>query len=328
MTIASDPTSATIFDLAQRLAFESPRLADLTVDQLDQIAQAVIQTNLRDDLQRLAALARIDGEAEMKNFLTNASRTGSWATIEIYAYGLSILERWTERKGLPLLPLSPRQADDYIYWLRAEGKAPATIRILVAAAGAFFSYLERRFEVVRNPFRGTRAKPAHRPVRDLVVPTSEERDLLLTRAAGDLRAALVFMSAQGFRVGALPTLVITDGRFTGRSKGRDIAGTLSPAVLQSLEVAGLDRHRPFAGYTAERLSDRVLRLSGRLFHQGLVRHPFSAHDLRHFFAVSTYRASPDLYRLKGLLGHSSVATTEKYLRSLPVGAVSAPDPLW
>ena len=38
------------------------------------------------------------------------------------------------------------------------------------------------------------------------------------------------------------------------------------------------------------------------------------HDLRHTFAVRTYLSTKDIYKVKELMGHSSVTTTEKYAR--------------
>ena len=38
------------------------------------------------------------------------------------------------------------------------------------------------------------------------------------------------------------------------------------------------------------------------------------HDLRHTFAVRMYLSTKDIYRVKELMGHSSVTTTEKYAR--------------
>jgi integrase len=40
------------------------------------------------------------------------------------------------------------------------------------------------------------------------------------------------------------------------------------------------------------------------------------HCIRHYFAVSFIRAGGDLYRLSRILGHSSIATTQLYLRSM------------
>jgi len=43
---------------------------------------------------------------------------------------------------------------------------------------------------------------------------------------------------------------------------------------------------------------------------------YSVHNLRHAFAVRTYRATHDIYSVKQALGHANVSVTETYLRSL------------
>jgi site-specific recombinase XerD len=42
------------------------------------------------------------------------------------------------------------------------------------------------------------------------------------------------------------------------------------------------------------------------------------HNIRHYFAVTFLRAGGDLYRLSRILGHSSISTTQLYLRSMGV----------
>jgi len=49
----------------------------------------------------------------------------------------------------------------------------------------------------------------------------------------------------------------------------------------------------------------------------------SPHTLRHTFAVSYLRAGGNLYYLSRLLGHSSVKTTETYLKSVNVDELQA-----
>jgi len=44
----------------------------------------------------------------------------------------------------------------------------------------------------------------------------------------------------------------------------------------------------------------------------------SFHTLRHTFAVNYLKAGGNLYYLQRILGHSSITTTEKYLRSLGI----------
>lgn len=304
--------------LVQRLAFDAPLLTDLGQEELEQLARLVMMTNLRDDLRRMVELAKIDGEAEVSTFLTNASRTGSWSTIRAYAYGLDRLDQWALKTGRNILELTPKQADDYIYSLRLAGRSPGSIRLDVAGASAFFSYLERRYDAVRNPFRGTKARPAYRPTREIEVPSETELSLILETARPIVKAAVVCMSQRGLRVGALPTLVLDGARFSGWSKGRPVQGVMAEPILVALEDAGLDRKRPFKHLTARLLADRVRRHAWSLAALGKIGSVYSAHDYRHYYAVHEYRERPDIFRLKNLLGHFDIRTTERYLKTLKI----------
>jgi integrase/recombinase XerD len=79
-----------------------------------------------------------------------------------------------------------------------------------------------------------------------------------------------------------------------------------------------DARYVFSTDDGERLSYRnayrdlkaVCRLAG-------VRGPHvRPHCIRHYFAVSHLRAGGDLYRLSRILGHTSISTTQVYLRSM------------
>jgi site-specific recombinase XerD len=316
-TSLSSPTSdSALEEFIQRLAHRSPRLEDLSSADLETLGRLVVMTNLGEDLRRRVALARIDCEAELRQFLAVASPTDSWATVQIYARALDQLDRWTFRQGVDFLDLSPRQADDYIGSLRTGGRSPGSLRVDIAGPSAFFSYLERRYDAVRNPFRGTRARPAYQPIRTLAVPSTAEVETIVAAAGPELRAALVCMSQRGLRVGALPTLQLDGEAFVGRSKGKPIAGQMPAPVLQAIASAGLSLVRPFSRLTGRHLADRVRRHIERLATRGAVGAVYSAHDLRHFFAVTDYQTHHDLYRLKVLLGHADLAITERYLRSL------------
>jgi site-specific recombinase XerD len=89
-------------------------------------------------------------------------------------------------------------------------------------------------------------------------------------------------------------------------------------VLEAFETAGLDRRRPFADQTSRLLADRVRRHAWRLAQRRVISAVYSAHDYRHYFAVTQYRDGRDLYSLKELLGHSDIHTTERYLRALGI----------
>lgn len=63
----------------------------------------------------------------------------------------------------------------------------------------------------------------------------------------------------------------------------------------------------------EMFNDMAKRIFGRLLGEG---HGLTFHSLRHTFAMRTYNETQDLFLTQQLLGHSSVATTEIYARSL------------
>jgi integrase/recombinase XerD len=61
-------------------------------------------------------------------------------------------------------------------------------------------------------------------------------------------------------------------------------------------------------------------LCGRLGIEGV---RLSPHGFRHFYATSFMKRGGDIYRLSRLLGHTSVKTTEIYLRSMGIEMVQA-----
>lgn len=310
-------SSEALATVVKRISRGQPSLAELPPDQLDLLAHAVVTTNLMEALRRLADLEGIDWAAEKALFLRTVSPTGSAATVRTYQDGLRRLEAWCQIQGLNPVGLGPAQADDYLYSLRSESRAAASVRLDAAGASSFYSFLGRRHASVINPFRGSRARPKVSwgvPV----VPSPADLGVLLVHANPLQSAVLTVLAGRGLRIGALPTLKVRGNRFWGTSKGRSIRGSWGPVIPVVLEAAGLDPVRPFARWTDKQLGHLVRGHSRRLFDRGLVGSVYSAHDFRHYFAVAEYRRDPNVFRLEKLLGHTSVATTETYLRSLDV----------
>lgn len=299
-------------EVARRIAFQSPALADLTPEQLEQIARAVVLGKLTEDLKKQASLARIDYPAEKKTFLEQAGKVKSLHTLRAYASALDRMEAWGKKAGVSILEMKAREADDFAYSLQTEGRAAASIRRDLAAASSFFTFLERRFDEIRNPFRGSKARPEKRAKKETEIPGSGDLKKILGTLDPTMKAAVLCMASRGLRVGALPSLKIQGERFTARSKGKDISGELPREVLEALEASGLDSRRPFAGLKETQIADRFR------YHAREAGFPFSVHDLRHFFAVKEYKKDRDIYRLKTLLGHASIQVTENYLKSLEI----------
>lgn len=303
-------------ELAHRIAREIPSLHDLAPEDLGALARVLIGQRLVRDLDRKVDLAGIDYEAEKATFLEQAGRTKSPNTRRAYTSALARLNAFAARRGVAVLAMKARDADDFAYALAAEGRAPASVRRDIAAASSFFAFIERRYDAIRNPFRGTKARPEERARKEAAYPSQGEAVLILENLPPEARAAAAVMLFRGLRVGALPSLTIRGDRFTARSKGKDISGVLPSEAFAAICDASLDVRRPFAESSETKLADAIRKRTAKLAEAGAITAAFSAHDLRHLYAVTEYRKDRDIYRVSRLLGHAPIHVTETYLHGL------------
>jgi site-specific recombinase XerC len=176
-----------------------PELADL--------AQGVVVDELKAEMRRAIVAQRVDFAAEREAFLSDAKSTHTAAT---YRRALDHLGTWLELHNLAAANLTPRLADDFIRNMRAmSGRDADSTRLVVSACSSFFAFLERRFDEIRNPFRGSRARPAS-TWTEAVIPTAAELEVLQAEAEPTLAAALAVAIETGLRVGGLPGLTIRD----------------------------------------------------------------------------------------------------------------------
>jgi site-specific recombinase XerC len=285
----------------------------------EQKAQAVQFAALLDTAQKMiaaASLSGIDYRAEKETFLNNAGKTNSTHTRTGYAAALGKLEAWAARQNINILELSPAKADDFIYSMKASGAAPASVRLAAAACSSFFTWMERRHAGIKNPFRGTKARPGKQAVKKTEIPAAGEVKKIIDVLPPREAAAAAVMAYRGLRAGTLPGLFIAGSKFTSRSKGKDISGTMPPQALAKIKAAGLPLRGPFAGILPNTLEKRIARAIEKFYKAGKIQAAYSAHDLRHFFAITEYRRDKDIHRVCRLLGHASIQVTETYLRGL------------
>jgi site-specific recombinase XerD len=300
--------------VALRIAKEQPKLEALSSEEIEQLARVVVAETLRDELKAKVNREKIDYPVERARFLAKAA---SPHTQRAYVQALDRLESWCERQGIAPVELAPATADDWIESEKASGAAPGSVRLHVAGVSAFFTWMERRHaDIIRNPFRGSRARPKNKSARTLAVPSEKEIKILKNTADSMLRAAIAVMAGLGLRVGGLPSLAIHRNRFTTTTKGKDQAGTVPEDVRKEIERAGLPLRSPFANQTAGGIADRFRYLTKRLHEAGEIAARYSVHDLRHAFAVRRYQDGRDIYAVSKALGHAGVSVTERYLRSL------------
>jgi site-specific recombinase XerD len=293
--------------------------------------QAVQFAALLDTAQKMIAaanLAGIDYQGEKQAFLENAGKTASRHTHTAYDYALDRLDAWAAKQKIDVLELTPLQADNFIYSLKGE-RSNSSVRLDVAACSSFFTWLERRHAGIKNPFRGTKARPAKKTVKEIAIPPSpeaeEEVEGIISQLPAGLAAAVSVMAYRGLRIGILPTLSISGDSFTGESKGQKVKGKLPAQALEAIKKAKLPLRSPFAGEDRisgtldkkiDALEKRLVRAVAKLYKDGKIKAVKNPHYFRHFYAVTEYRKGKDLHRVSKLLGHGSIQVTEAYLRGL------------
>lgn len=175
---------------------------------------------------------------------------------------------------------APRPAPDVV-WIAAIAGADPRVRLmlrLAAEAGL------RRAEIARVHRRDLTRGPAG-------------AELLVHGKGGKLRVVPIGDD--------LAAAIVAGVRRTDTSKGVCQTDTLADGVTPFDPIAG---GYLFPGDDDGHLSPRWV---GKLLAGALPGH-WSAHSLRHRFATRAYRGSRNLRAVQTLLGHSSVATTERY----------------
>ena len=216
-------------------------------------------------------------------------------------------------RALPRTAPAEVSADQLLEWAAARDWAPETRHSYYVSIRAFYAAL--RIDPSPADALPTISRPVPPPR-----PTPERvyRDAL---AAADerTRAILVLAGAAGLRRGEIVRVNIADLSDDGanpfllvRAKGGH--DRLIPVTA---EIAGLIRTRcaadPDSGWAfpsrdGGHISPRwASKLAARVLPPG-----WSLHSLRHRFATTAYSADRDLLAVQRLLGHSSVATTQRY----------------
>ena len=218
-----------------------------------------------------------------------------------------------------------------------SGRDADSTRLVVSACSSFFTFLERRFDEIRNPFRGSRARPAS-TWTEAVIPTAGSWRSSRPRPSRHSPRPWRWPSKQASALGGCRgSRVREDGTWHTVSK----AHRLHSAEPLSAETLGAFKAAPagsppavrtrrasrgaLAGWTGRRraarkqlliawLKTRLARLCAQLMIDGKLGAVYSWHDLRHAFAERN--ADRGLVWLRDRLGHSSVSVTERYLRNV------------
>ena len=251
-------------------------------------------------------------------------------TVSAYQRDVRLFADWVERHGVK----SPNQVTkahirSYVAFLTTSKLARRSISRKKAALGRYFGWLSRNGKVKVDPTLGVKT-PADKGRLPKVL-TGEQLRALLERHPDEhprwrhLRddAVVELLYGSGLRVSELCSLdvdSIDSRRGVLRVMGKGNKERQVPVSRPSIEavrdwlrlrseVAGdSDELALFLNHRGRRLTPRDVR---RLIDDRAVS-PTHPHALRHTFATHLLDNGADLRTVQELLGHSDVATTQRY----------------
>lgn len=231
-------------------------------------------------------------------------------TIRLRTHHVGRLGRWAGDRGPWALTL-----DDLLAWTGGQRWQPDTRRSVRASLRGFYRWAHLTGRVEADPAVGLPTIPPTPPAATPAPPHAVGQAL----AEADERVHLMIRLAHevGLRRGEVARIHV------GRDLTRDLlgwtlrvhgkGGRVRDVPLPDDLAAALAARGPgwaFPGDDDGHLSpDWVGKLVGRLLPGGV-----TMHDLRHLCATELHDDTHDLRAVQRLLGHASVATTERYVR--------------
>jgi tyrosine recombinase XerC len=272
---------------------------------------------------------------ELEQFLNHLryERNASAHTISAYRSDLSQLAAFLEERETRLRKIDNVAVRAFLAHLHERGLKKSSLARKLAAVRSFFQFCLKKGWVDDNA-----AKVVATPKQEQHVPSflsedemAEFLDLPSLDKPLDRRdkAMLELLYATGIRVSELVGINLEDVNFGERLirvRGKGKKERLVPfgrKAEQSLAIYlgsrpfllkdRLSETALFLNRAGERLTARsVERIVAKYIHMTAVRRKISPHSLRHSFASHLLSRGADLRVIQELLGHESLATTQKY----------------
>jgi len=260
-------------------------------------------------------------------------KNASSHTISNYRRDLMQFAEYIHEKKISLKNINNVILRGFLASLYEKKLKKSSISRKLASIRSFFQFCIKKRWLEDNP-----ARVLSTPKQEKHVPsflTEEEMNAFLDLPRSDKnidirdRAILELLYATGIRVGELVWIDLDDIDLTERMvrvKGKGKKERLVPFGVKAAEclreylqarttmIQGqITEEALFLNYRGGRLSSRsVERMVSNTIKQTAIRRKISPHSLRHSFASHLLSRGADLRVIQELLGHQSLATTQKY----------------
>lgn len=223
--------------------------------------------------------------------------------------------------------LTRAQLEAWVVWMRQRGMLPGGCNVYIRGMNSFLSWLHAE----RHTPAHLRLRPLRHPAKALATFSDDEiRGLLTLKPEGrnQLRAWVLVLCLidTGIRIDEALGLEqkgvnLDEMSMTVLGKGaKERTVFFSHPMRKHLFrlIGGQRGTFVFQTRDGQRLSYRNASRDLKLVCEraGITGDRVHPHAFRHFFAVNFIRGGGDIYRLSRILGHTSIATTQLYLRSM------------
>jgi len=266
------------------------------------------------------------------SFLTH-EKNASKHTVASYRRDLYQLAEYLGKRKITLKNVDNVVLRGFLATLYEKQNKKSTVARKLAAIRSFFQFCLRKKILDDNP-----AKVVSTPKQEKHMPSfmSEDEmsmflDLPQSKKPLDLRdrSILELLYATGIRVSELVGIDLEDVNFQEkliRVKGKGKKERLVPfgkkaeesmlVYLQSRYIihdGEIDEEALFLNYKGQRITSRSIeRIVDKYIQRSALHRKISPHSLRHSFASHLLSRGADLRVIQELLGHESLATTQKY----------------
>lgn len=288
------------------------------------IAQDVLRkTELEDErlkqgLELQRRIEHISLDEFTRIYLQNRTGRVAARTIQTDIAKLKIFTDWMRKKRELVSSVTTQDVERFREH-RLKQVKPGTVNITLGALRAAFQWAEEHSYTEKNPFAIKNLK-----IRvDLKIPRAlrpEEIEALFNKVDDPLhRAIFTFVLSTGARRSELTRLKWEDVDFGGHTLFfRNTKGRKDRAIPITVELAHLLHSLPRNGehvfpYNPSWYTHLFEIYRGKA---GIGNH-LTLHSLRHTSATELLRSGISIYTVQKLLGHSSLAVTERYLHVFP-----------